>query len=80
MIKNSAKDFTRHFSKEYLILTKGQQVYEKMLKFTIHQGNANKTTVRYLTAVGKAIIENQKTTVLARMWRNWDFSILLVRM
>lgn len=79
MIKNSAKDLTRHFSKEYFTLTKGRQVYEKMLKFTIHQGNANQTTVRYLTAVGKTIIKNQKTTILARMWRNWNFSILLVR-
>ena len=33
--------------------TDGQQVYEKMLQFTYHQGNANhKTTVRcYLTPV-----------------------------
>lgn len=37
MIKKSAKHLTRHFSKENLTLPKGQQVYEKTLKFIIHK-------------------------------------------
>ena len=50
--------------------TDGQQVLEKMLTITSHQGNVNQTTMRYhLTPVRMAILKKTTKQVLVRMWR-----------
>ena len=43
--------------------TNGQQVCEKLLNITAHQGEANQTTIRdHLVSVGTAIIKKPKIT------------------
>ena len=62
------------------IHTNGQQAQEKMLHLSV-RGMQIKTKVEhYVTAVGMAIIEDQKWQMLARMWRKGNLCKLLVRM